>query len=234
MTLQLPVGNGSPSLVGLRAWAGFADAEFLLGAALALLLASGLSAAIAYHPSSRRNVHSLEDAEAQKVYVLYSTIGAIAGAMVLKYGAAVGFVVFGIGGLIRFRTDLRSAPMTGRLILVTLIGLSCGLGLPHLAVLATLFGFVLIAVLDANVTWRIVIKHLTSGALVDAALAYRGVLERQGCRVFAETKSFAKEQVTLVFHAPYRLTREGLMQHLDTEVPTALRGAVDWDGALHD
>ena len=216
-------------MLGVRVWAGFTDIDFLVSAAIALLLASVLGAIIAYHPTSRRSVHSLEDAEAQKVYVLYAAIGAIAGTMVLKYGYVVGFVVFGIGGLIRFRTDLRSAPMTGRLILVTLIGLSCGLGLPHLALLATLFGFVLIAMLDANVTCRIVVKHLAADSLVQAALAYRGALENEGCRVLAETKSFAKEQVTLVFHAPHRLPRELLAQQLEVSVPESLRGAVDWD-----
>ena len=229
MTQQLPITDVSHSMPGLRLWAGFTDIDFLVSAAIALLLAAGLGAIIAFHPTSRRNVHSLEDAEAQKVYVLYAAIGAIAGTMVLKYGTVVGFVVFGIGGLIRFRTDLRSAPMTGRLILVTLIGLSCGLGLPHLAILATLFGYVLIAMLDVNVTCRIVVKHLPSDSLVGAAQAYRGVLEHVGCRVLAETKSFAKEQVTLVFHAPHRLPREVLAQELETGVPEPFRGAVDWD-----
>ena len=229
MTQQLPVGDSSRSMLGLGVWAGFTDFDFLLSAAVALLLASVLGAVIAYHPTSRRAVHSLEDAEAQKVYVLYAAIGAIAGTMVVKYGTVVGFVVFGIGGLIRFRTDLRSAPMTGRLILVTLIGLACGLGLPHLAILATVFGFVLIAMLDTNVTCRIVVKHLAADSLVRAAQAYRGVLESEGCRVLAETKSFAKEQVTLVFHAPHRVPREALVHQLESNVPEPLRGAVDWD-----
>jgi len=229
LTQQIPGWVDAPPDIGIRAWSGFADVGFLVGAAAALLLASALGAIIAYHPTSRHTVHSLEEAEAQKVYVLYSAIGAIAGAMVLKYGTVVGFVVFGIGGLIRFRTDLRSAPMTGRLILVTLIGLSCGLALPHLAILATVFGFVLIAVLDANVTCRIVVKRLTNDALVEAAHAYRVVLESEGCRVLSETKSFAKQQLTLVFHAPHRVPRDRLAQQLDTQVPAALRGAVDWD-----
>lgn len=209
--------------------AGFTDVAFLLNAGFALLLASALGAIIAYHPASRRSVDSLEEVEAQKVFVLYAAIGAITGTMVLRHGTVVGFVVFGIGGLIRFRTDLRSAAMTGRLILVTLIGLACGLQLAHLAVLTTAFGFVLIALLDATVTCRIVVKHLGAGSLASAALAYRSLLEREGCRVLGETKSFAKEQVALVFHAPRRLAREQLARTLDAEVPDALKGAVDWE-----
>ena len=211
------------------AWMGFTDVALLLDTSFALLLASVLGAVIAYHPASRRSVHTLEEVETQKVFVLYAAIGAITGAMVLKYGTVVGFVIFGIGGLIRFRTDLQSAPMTGRLILVTLIGLACGLRLAHLAVLAAIFGFALIAILDATVTFRIVVKHLGAGSLASAAQAYRSLLEREGCRVLGETKSFAKEQVALVFHAPRRLAREQLARTLDTDVPDALKGAVDWE-----
>jgi hypothetical protein len=210
-------------------WAGFTDVTFLVNAGLELMLASVLGAIIAYHPTSQRNVDTLEEVEAQKVFVLYAAIGAITGTMVMRYGTVVGFVVFGIGGLIRFRTDLRSAAMTGRVILVTLIGLACGLQLPHLAVLATIFGFGLIAVLDANVTCRIVVKHLNAGSLAMASQAYRSLLEREGCRVLGETKSFAKEQVALVFHAPRRLAREQLARTLEADVPDALKGAVDWE-----
>ena len=47
--------------------------------------------------------------------------------------------------------------------------------------------------------------------------------------MFGESKSFAKEQVALVFHAPRRLAREELARTLDAEVPDALKGAVDWE-----
>jgi hypothetical protein len=220
-TSRLPLASGG--------WSGFLDVAFLAKAALSLVLASVLGGAIAYHPTIRRTVDSLEEAEAQKVYVLYGVIGAITGMMVLKYGVAVGFVVFGIGGLIRFRTDLRSAPMTGRLIFVTLIGLSCGLDLPALAVLATVFGFVLIAVLGTRIDYRIAVKGLAAASVPEAARAYRAVLERAGCRVLNERKSFSEQQVTLVFRAPRRLERNYLEQQLEAEVSAELRGAVDWD-----
>ena len=120
LTASVAQGTGSPHLPSLDGgslplssggWSGFLDVAFLAKAALSLVLASVLGAAIAYHPTIRRTVDSFEEAEAQKVYVLYGVIGAITGMMVLRYGVAVGFVVFGIGGLIRFRTDLRSAPI---------------------------------------------------------------------------------------------------------------------------
>jgi hypothetical protein len=44
-----------------------------------------------------------------------------------------------------------------------------------------------------------------------------------------ESKSFAKEQVALVFHAPRRPARDQLARTLDAEIPDALKGALDWE-----
>jgi hypothetical protein len=209
-------------------WGGFADIAFLGHALFTLTLATLLGALLAYHPRRRRNAESVDAAEAPKVFVLYAVIGAVIGMMVLKYGLVVGFVVFGIGGLTRFRTDLPNAPDTGRLILITLVGLSCGLDLPHVAVLTAAFGFAVLMVLDARATYHIEVKGLGASMVRPAAEAYRRVLEREGCRIIGERKSFAKEQVTFIFHAPHALQRDGLVQRLEAEVPESLRGVVDW------
>lgn len=215
-------------LIG-EGWRGFANLSFLGRALLALLLATALGAAIAYHPRRQRTPETLEAAEVPKILVLYAVIGAVIGIMVLEYGLVVGFVIFGIGGLTRFRSDLPSAPDTGLLILITLIGLACGLDLPHLAVIATAFGVALIAVLDARATYHIAVKGLARDTIGAAAAAYRGVLEREGCRVLGERKSFGKEQVTFIVQAHHRVQRDRLAQRLESDVPERLRGAVDWE-----
>jgi hypothetical protein len=147
--------GGAPELAGtgLR---GFADVGFLGRAVLSLSLAAVLGWLAGLDPLGRRTVDTIEKADAPKLYVVYAVVGALVGLIVLRYGMAAGLVIFGIGGLLRFRTDLASAPDTGRLILGTLVGLTCGLDLPHLAVLATAFGFALMLVLDRRVTYRVV------------------------------------------------------------------------------
>jgi len=209
-------------------WKGFGDVTFLGQALLALILATLLGALLAYHPRRRHTVDSVEAADAPKVFVLYAVIGAAIGIMVLKYGLVVGFVVFGIGGLTRFRTDLPNAPDTGRLILITLVGLSCGLDLPHLAVLTAAFGFVVLMVLDARATYHIEVKGLGRLVMGEAADAYRDVLHKEGCQIVGEHKSFAKDRITFIFHASHALPRDGLVQRLESEVPEKLRGVVDW------
>jgi hypothetical protein len=210
-------------------WRGFADLGFLVSALSTLTLAAILGAIIAYHPRHVQTADTLEEIEAPKVYIMYAVIGALIGIMVVKYGLVVGFVLFGIGGLIRFRTVLRSASLTGHVIFVTLIGLSCGLDLPHVAVLATAFGFVLIYVLNARMTYRINVRALPSERVVEAAAAYRGVLEQQGCRIMREKTNPGKERVTFIFRSARHVTRHHLEELLEAKIDASLTGTIDWE-----
>ena len=210
-------------------WQGFADFGFLANALLTLSLSAMLGATIAYHPKHRQTADTLEEIEAPKVYITYAVIGALIGIMVVKYGLVVGLVIFGIGGLFRFRTTLRSASLTGRVIFVTLIGLSCGLDMPHVAALATAFGFVLIYVLHARITYRIDVRALPSGRVAEAAAAYRGVLEQQGCRIMSEKKNPGKKSVTFIFHSARDLTRHHLEELVEAKIDASLTGSLDWE-----
>lgn len=210
-------------------WLGFTDFSFLINTVLTLVLATVLGAVLAYHPRHRQTADTVEEIEAPKVFVTYAVIGALIGILVVKYGLVVGFVLFGIGGLIRFRTVMASASMTGQVIYVTLIGLACGLDLPHVAVLATAFAYGLIQLLDAQVTYRIAINGLTAARVAEAAAAYRGVLEQNGCRIVSEKKSPLKERVTFVFRSAASEQRSRLVELLETQIDPALRGAVDWE-----
>jgi hypothetical protein len=210
-------------------WRGFADLGFLVNTLLTLTLAAILGAMIAYHPKHIQTADTLEEIEAPKVFIMYAVIGALIGILVVKYGLVVGFVLFGIGGLIRFRTVLRSASLTGHVIFVTLIGLSCGLDLPHVAVLATVFGFVLIYVLNARITYRINVRALPPERIADAAAAYRGVLVQQGCRIMSEKKNPEREKVTFIFRNARDVTRRQLEDILDTNIDASLKGFLDWE-----
>jgi hypothetical protein len=210
-------------------WRGFLDFSFLLESFGALVLATVLGAIIAFHPMTPRTVDTLEEAELPKVYIMYALIGAMVGVTVLEYGMVVGFVVFGLGGLMRFRTDTDSTRDTGRLIVVTLLGLISGLNLPHFAVLAALFAFGLIYAFDANPICRIVVKQLPENRVAEAAEAHRLVLTRAGCKVVSERQAISKRRVTLVFWMPSKNSQERLQAALYAEVPQDLRGEVDWD-----
>ncbi len=210
-------------------WRGFLDGEAMLEELAALVLATVLGALIAFHPMTPRTVDTLEEAELPKVYIVYALVGAVIGVTVLTYGMVVGLVVFGLGGLMRFRSSVGSTRDTGRLIVVTLVGLICGLNLPHFAVLAAFFAYGLIFLLDAYPICRIVVKELPSGRVAQAADAYRAVLTQLGCKVLSERKHFAKPRVEMVFRAPRISTPDALHQELCRLVPAEVRGEIDWE-----
>jgi len=209
-------------------WQGFLDVSFLVSTLMTLALAAVLGAIVAYHPKHTAAADTLEELEAPKVYILYAVIGAIIGILVVEYDYVVGLVIFGIGGLIRFRTQLTSANLTGRVIFVTLIGLTTGLNLPHVAVLATAFAFALIYVIEARVTYRIDVRSLDPASVTESAAAYRELLERHGCRIISERKNPLKQHLTLLVSSPQDVRRDELEALVDAGIAGPLKGAVDW------
>jgi hypothetical protein len=216
----------APPALG-EGWRGFQDIDFLFHAFLTLTLAAVLGATIAYHPRLSRSIDTLAEIEAPKVFVLYAVIGALIGIMVVKYGLVVGFVLFGIGGLIRFRTVLTSAKLTGHVIFVTLIGLSCGLELPHVAVLATVFGWVLLFIVDVNQTFCVDVRAIPTDNFGRAISAYRTLLQEKGCRIVSEKKKPDSGRFTFIFQASGKLTRQEIEALMDSEIDASLKGYVD-------
>jgi hypothetical protein len=220
VTTPLPTGEG---------WLGFTDLDFLFSAFLNLILAATLGAVIGYHPRRIRTSDTLEEIEAPKVSIVYAVIGSLIGILVVKYGLVVGFVLFGIGGLIRFRSVMSSAQLTGQVIFVTLIGLTCGLDLPHVAVLATVFDFILTFILAARITYRVDVRGLPPDRFAEAADAYRAVLAGSRYRVLSETKRPEKGAICFIFRSADRGVRRQIEQLFEEGVEVSLRGSLDWE-----
>ena len=210
-------------------WAGFLDWQYMLQSFGALVLATTLGAVIAFHPTTQRSVDTREEAELPKVLIMYALVGAVIGEIVLKYGMVVGFVIFGLGGLMRFRTDAASTRDTSRLIIVTLIGLIAGLNLPHFAVMATVFACVLIYIFDGHPVCELEVHEIPDGRVKDAATAYRAVLAELGCKLINEDKSFSKHRIDYVFRAPRNRTQEEMHRAFCERVPVDVRGEIDWE-----
>jgi len=216
----MPTGEG---------WSGFTNLDFLLAAVLNLMLAAILGAIIGYHPRRIRTADTLEEIEAPKVSIAYAVIGSLIGILVVQYGLVMGFVLFGIGGLIRFRTVMRSAQLTGQVIFVTLIGLTCGLHLPHVAALATLFDFILTYFLEARITYRVDVRGIPREHFSEATEAYRAILTRRPYRVLSETKWPDKGRICFIFRSGGRDTRQHIEGLLEDHVDPTLRGFLDWE-----
>lgn len=211
------------------AWRDFLDIRFLGYTLLMLLLAAALGALMAYHPRRRKTARTLEDIETPHVYTIYAVVGAIVGIMVVRYGMVVGFVLFGIGGLIRFRTLLQSAARTGRVILVTLIGLACGLKLPHVAVIATVFGYTLIAIVDSRVTYRLTVKGVNPELFCETGKAYEALLDELGCRVLSAKRTPEKLRLSYIFRCPSKVEECCIGKSFENRIDPKLRATPDWE-----
>lgn len=223
--------NGVMDTQGLQAigWSGFLDAAAMAEAVAALTLAIALGALIAFHPTTRRGVDTRAEAELPKVSIMYALVGAVVGVLVLKYGIVIGFIVFGLGGLMRFRTNTNSTRDTGRLIIITLLGLIAGLNLPHFAVIAAVFSWVLIYIFDGHPICELEVHEIPKGKVKEAAESYRAVLAELKCTLISENKSFARHRIDYVFRAPRSSTQASLHQALCERVPPELRGEIDWE-----
>lgn len=210
-------------------WAGFLDGPQIVEFIAALALAIALGAAIAFHPTTARTIDTREEAEMPKVYIMYALVGAVVGEIVLAYGMVVGFVIFGLGGLMRFRTDTASTRDTGRLIIVTLLGLIAGLNMPHFAVIAAIVAWGLIYVFDGHPVCELEVHEIPEGRVKEAAAAYRAVLAELGCKLINEDKSFSKRRIDYVFRAPRASTQASLHKALCERVPVDVRGEIDWE-----
>jgi hypothetical protein len=210
-------------------WAGFLDHAALTQSFLSLVLAIFLGAVIAFHPTTVRTVDTREEAELPKVLIMYALVGAVVGEIVLQYGMVVGFVIFGLGGLMRFRTDAASTRDTGRLIMVTLIGLIAGLNLPHFAVMATAFSWLLIYAFDGHPVCELEVSEIPKGKVKDAAAAYRAQLAQLGCKIISEDRSFSKSRIIYVIRAPRNKTQGELTAALCEGIPETVRGEMDWE-----
>jgi len=135
----------------------FGHPEFILRLFLSLSLAVGCAYAIAWHPRRASLADPLADLEERKALILLGVVGAVV-AELSGTSQTLAFVIFGIGALLRFRTVLDNPKLTGKAIMVVVVGLACGMGSWAMAVFVTAFAWVLVYWLDSHSSCRVRIR----------------------------------------------------------------------------
>ncbi len=207
-------------------WQAFADLERLAQMLVVLIFAVILAAVIAYHPTSRAKASTLEQIEQPKTLMMYAMVGALI-ATIVRVQPSMALVVFGIGGLMRFRTDVGEAKDTGRVILTTVVGLCCGLELYVVAVLATALAWVLIFALERRSVGRVVVQGLAKERIDAATQAHLEILRELDCTILGEDKRVHKAHVAIIYRAPASLERAHIEQSF-AALPDELRGTINW------
>lgn len=223
LATQADAALGEPGV----GWQALTDLEWIGQMSIVLIVAVLLAAAIAYHPTARAKASTLEQLEQPKTFIMYAMVGALA-AIIVKVQPSMALVVFGIGGLMRFRTEVGEAKDTGRVILVTVIGLCCGLELYVVALLATVLAWLLIFALERRTVGRVVVRGLEQQHMPAAAEAHAKLLRELGCVVVGEQRRVDKGHVAIVVRAPAVFDREALERRV-AALPEQLRGTVNWE-----
>lgn len=135
----------------------FAHPTFILRIFLSLTLAVGCAFAIAWHPRRATLRDPLRDFEERKALILLGVVGAVV-AELSGTSQTLAFVIFGIGALLRFRTLLDNPKLTGKAIMVVIVGLACGMGSWTMAVFVTGFTWLLMYLLDSHSSCRVRIR----------------------------------------------------------------------------
>src|SRR5438034_3394965 len=135
----------------------FGHPEFILRLFLSLSLAVACAWAIAWHPRRSSLMNPLSDVEERKALILLGVVGAVV-AELSGTSQTLAFVIFGIGALLRFRTLLDNPKLTGKAIMVVVVGLACGMGSWAMAVFVTAFSWLLMFWLDSHSSCRVRIR----------------------------------------------------------------------------
>ncbi len=189
-----------------------------------------LASTIAYHPEIARKRNSLSDMELPKTVVIYAIIGMMVGFLIgmrEDLAQVIGFTIFGLGGLMRFRTDVGSAKETGRLIFVTLGGLCVGLGLYSVAVSAFAVIWLMVLVTERRNVFELFARFEEMEAASAAAKTYRNFLKSSGWNIVHESRGSLKPEVKFVFSAQRHVGREEVIQYISNKIPLAERGVIE-------
>jgi hypothetical protein len=179
----------------------FTNGWFVLSLLLGLVVAALCGFAIAWHPRRSGKGDPVEDLEQRNTLIVLALVGAVVSELV-RVDSAMALVIFGIGGLIRFRTVLDNPKITGKAIMVVVIGLSCGLGELAMAVFFTVFSWLLIFWLDSTVGFRLRLKLPSKSDPKAVMLTAMELIRKVGGKISSAQEYEHKRQVIIVGKVP--------------------------------
>jgi hypothetical protein len=207
-------------------WSAFTDVEACAQYILILLTATLSGVVLAYHPVYRGRPASMEALDLRKTLIIYTVVGALV-AIVCTVNPYMAFVIFGIGGLMRFTTRLSASKSTGYAIVGTVIGMCWGLGLELVAVLATIYAWVMVYLLEVSTVLELTVGGVDVVDMGRSTESYRDAIARAGGRVMFHGKVFKKRKMRFVIRLPSGVTLDRIAELVD-EIPVELRGTPDW------
>lgn len=217
------------SVIGGKGWAQLGNVEEMGQFLIGLLELAAMTAAIVFHPSTRNGQRKVANHVIAQTLFIYGLIGMVVGFLVIHNGPIIGFVIFGIGGLLRFRSDVDTPADTMRLILVTLIGLCIGLNLPVMALITTLSALAIVQVLGGRPQFWVEVKFdETQASARQSVTRLEDALSSEGFTLVRLRKAKSKHAYSLLFEGVRGATPDTLLHAMLAQEETAGAAIADW------
>ena len=143
-------------------------------------------------------------------------------------GYLIGFVIFGIGGLFRFRMASSSIADTGKLVIVSLIGLATGLDLPVMALIASVAAWIVIWVFGGSEKLKLEVKFDEQAEPQLAMLRLQDHLVQNGFSVSSVSKTKFKPTAQYLLIARKSDDQTRLIREMAEVRSQPGSGVVDW------
>jgi len=196
---------------------------------LRLLAAAALGAFLGYRVWRRLLPRALPPArEIAQAQMLIAIAGALM-VVVIGQSTARAFGLVGLGGFIRFRSGIRDTRDAAGMFVMIGVGMACGLGAVPMAVVATLFVSVIMAVFDAGRRGRLRMTRLALSVAEPRAAWQRIQLAFPGARVLELP---ATEEGTLVMETVLGESMDAgsVLQLLEQKQVPGVRGVTIEEG----
>lgn len=195
---------------GGEGWGQIYNTDELRAFVIDVLVALSLAAAIALHPVRRAARSSKSDFIMPRLFAFYALVGMVVGFLVDQHGYIIGFVIFGIGALLRFRSNLDDPVDTVEMIFVTVLGLCVGLNLPVMAISIGIIGWVLIWIAGRRIPIELRLQADSAESLQSGVQQIRQVIEHQGWQEAFLHRSHTKNSARMVLLHSASVTEEGI------------------------
>jgi hypothetical protein len=180
----------------------FAHPSFIFRLFLSLTLAVGCAFAIAWHPRRASLRDPLRDFEERKALIFMGVVGAVV-AELSGTSQTLAFVIFGIGALLRFRTLLDNPKLTGKAIMIVIVGLACGMGSWAMAVFVTAFSWLLMFWLDSHSSCEVRIRLDETEDPKPVFDAVQSLLLSHKCKMQSSSLYEDKGRMVFLLFLPY-------------------------------
>ena len=207
-TTPLPSSPGDRLLEPLLQ---FTDGWFLLDLFLSYFFTILLAALLTWSPARVPGAKAKTIMQSDGILLLLGIIG-VTVAELVSLMPAMALVIFGIGGLIRFRTSFKDTELTGKGIIIVIIGLACGLGQIAMACFVTLVSWCILWLLESRVSCLVRVTAMDGATLSDSAVGTAVVkaLRKGGARLRSTDLSHDMTTLDIYVTVPSRHTYDSI------------------------